>query len=195
MGTQGVAPEAIEVLKNLIKHGGHWVHRNDPGEETRGDGTPRKSITEAEALTLQALATGKRVLEIGTGTGYSTAMLAATARAVLTLDISEFVKTNVWPELRKMQHVLCMDGSPEERERLLAMKPTYDLVFIDGNHATEACLEDLRFASKVIKRPGGLIALHDAKDPRVQEAVRAVDAPFGFFIPTEIGIYVLGVRA
>jgi len=54
----------------------------------------------------------------------------------------------------------------------LELACTPDMVFIDADHTTEAVIRDIRWAKKVIRRPGGLLCGHDADWPSVQEALR-----------------------
>ena len=120
----------------LVPHDtGSFQHPDDPGEPTTGD--PRLSITELEGQMLAALVAGRRVLEIGTGLGVSTAAMAATAEHVATYDIDAWVHDTIWPGLpdnvvgvKSLEHVGRAFGA----------------VFIDADHSTEAVARDLSLA-------------------------------------------------
>jgi predicted O-methyltransferase YrrM len=127
---------------------GNYFSPNDPGERCYGDKTPRRSVAPAEAEILMDLAADRKVLEIGTGLGFSTRAMARTALAVVTIDDDPWVAENV--EL------------PDNVLRLtcFAVKGRFDLVFVDGDHRYEQVVHDLRFALDNLAR-SGVIAVHD----------------------------------
>jgi len=73
------------------------------------------------------------------------------------------------------------------------------LFFIDGNHLTTPCMEDLRATLKCVK-PGDVIALHDAHRSQVRNAIDIVlkepETPpilKSYLISTKTGMYVIEV--
>jgi 2-polyprenyl-3-methyl-5-hydroxy-6-metoxy-1,4-benzoquinol methylase len=83
------SPEALRAERE-IKHG-EWLAAHDT-ETVWGWGTPAGRIRARRRADLivagAALSAGKRVLEIGCGTGTFTAMFAATGAAIVAVDIS-----------------------------------------------------------------------------------------------------------
>ena len=144
----------------LVPHDtGSFQHPDDPGEPTTGD--PRLSITELEGQMLAALVAGRRVLEIGTGLGVSTAAMAATAEHVATYDIDAWVHDTIWPGLpdnvvgvKSLEHVGRAFGA----------------VFIDADHSTEAVARDLSLALQHLGL-GGVVIAHDTASPAVREGL------------------------
>ena len=144
----------------LVPHDtGSFQHPDDPGEPTTGD--PRLSITKLEGQMLAALVAGRRVLEIGTGLGVSTAAMAATAEHVATYDIDAWVHDTIWPGLpdnvvgvKSLEHVGRAFGA----------------VFIDADHSTEAVARDLSLALQHLGL-GGVVIAHDTASPAVREGL------------------------
>ncbi len=136
---------------------GSRFRTDDPGEVSSG--LARISVNYEEGELLAFIATGRTVLEIGTGLGVSTGYLASTAKHLVTLDIDPWVHENVWPTLPSWVITL------SSRERLLR---EFDMVFIDGDHRPEAVREDMRFAVEVC--PRGVIVVHDYIE--TQESLR-----------------------
>jgi predicted O-methyltransferase YrrM len=166
------------------RQGDLYILPNDPGEETNPTNAPRRSVSDREAGILSCLAAGKTVLEIGTGTGFSTHALAHAASCVTTLDTSSWVKAEVFPKLAALPNVICRSGG----DRAFFNNLAFHMVFIDGDHNVEPTLEDLGFAIRVL-HPYGLIVLHDARDPRVRLAINQIDWLWGCVLPTEMGLW------
>lgn len=160
----GADPEGRATGVNLtpvyVKGERAYNVEGDPGEILLG--APRGSITEREAEILAGLADGKDVLEIGTGTGFSSREMASRARSVTTIDVDPFVTATIFPILREMG-IHCATEVPEGGE--------YDLVFIDGSHATEAVIRDYERTIGHVRRPG-VVAFHDTHFASVGLALR-----------------------
>ena len=164
----------------LVPHDtGSFQHPDDPGEPTTGD--PRLSITKLEGQMLAALVAGRKVLEIGTGLGVSTAAMAATAEHVATYDIDSWVHDTIWPGLpdnvvgvKSLEHVGRAFGA----------------VFIDADHSTEAVARDLSLALQHLGL-GGVVIAHDTASPAVREGLAAASG--WHWIDTTHGLGVLWV--
>ena len=135
-----------------------------------------------EALELQRLASGRRVLEVGTGYGYSTANMAlAGARHVVSVDphlpcpdndearygdTSVLSVTNLqFYGLGKAQVTLEQDTAAAYLHKLtvqLAEDPaaTFGLVLIDGNSSPEAVEADVRAALPLLAAKGTLAVMN-----------------------------------
>jgi predicted O-methyltransferase YrrM len=142
---------------------------DDPGEI--GTGQPRLSINDnEEGKLLASLAEDKNVLEIGTGLGVSTCILADTARHVYTFDIDPWVIDNVFSGiLEKYANVYC---NPD-----IKICQLMDMAFIDGLHTQEQCAKDIELCKQHVK-PGGMIVFHDLYIQGVQAAVMHSGLPF-----------------
>jgi SAM-dependent methyltransferase len=139
-----------------------------------------------EGRELARLATGKRVLEIGSYYGLSTACLARTAYHVTAVD---------WWDGRGTMHQQQTDGEFIRNmtrlgltDRVTMAFPTddlatlggYDFAFIDGAHDRASVESDIANVLPLLA-PGGLIAFHDYRsvDPGVTEAVDSLIASGG----------------
>ena len=142
---------------------GTWFDPRDPGEETN-EGRKRISVTDRECLILAELARHKTVLEIGTGLGISTRAMASTAKQVTTVDPDPWVHKNIWPVLPN--NVGCFS-------ELTDSASGFNLVFIDGEHTTEACRRDLETARSRMSL-GGVVVVHDYFAREVAAAVDSV---------------------
>jgi predicted O-methyltransferase YrrM len=148
-------------------------------------------LTEEEGTELARLASGRLVLEIGSYCGRSTVAMAATAKAIFSIDPHDSSTTEPHPPIQTLEtfqrniaglpviHVL---GRVEQIEPYL-VPASFDMVFVDGDHRLKACLRDLAIAERVL-RPGGVIAVHDYNTPypqlwEVTQAVREVWQTFG----------------
>lgn len=141
---------------------GSYVAEDDPGEPVVNK--PRISITDQEGEFLAWCATGRRVLEIGTGLGVSTRYLFA-ANELVTCDVDGWVHENVWPQLHEEGVGLTFLENYED-----ATGP-FDLVFIDGEHSVEQTRKDAAFAFGVCR---GMIVVHDAFLPTVAEGLEGL---------------------
>jgi len=140
---------------------------------------------EANALT--ELATGKRVLEIGSYCGLSTVCLARSAESVVAVDFFDGRGTPHPQSTRaafeknierygvknkvRVEHPSWFESSIDER---------FDLVFIDGAHDTESVQLDCKRAMSVLDN-GGLLLFHDfsSNDPEVMQVVQELLAEGG----------------
>lgn len=125
---------------------------DDPGEAGYDVVGPRRSVTDEEGEILANLASGRRVLEIGTGLAVATRYLASTAREVVTVDPDSWVEDPGIANVRFM--------------RSIPVGEVFDLAFIDGNHKYEAVMHDIARTNSL------LIALHDTYLEDVQRAVK-----------------------
>lgn len=137
---------------------GGYRHDDDPGEPSTGE--PRISITDEEAELLASYATGRNVLEIGTGLGVSTRALASTGNQVTTVDVDPWVWVEVWPTLPA--NVECLKATPHGCR--------FGLVFIDGDHTPAAVARDVALAETLLEA-GGLIVAHDSAFDHVRGAL------------------------
>jgi hypothetical protein len=132
-----------------------------------------------EGKELWRLATGKRVLEIGSYCGCSTICLAQTARSVVAVDPGDGRGTaSPQPTASKLLANLTSYGVRDRVQVNGSLDElngeTFDLVFVDGDHSEEAVRADVAAVS-VRLRPGGLIAFHDYRSPLDPGVTAAVD--------------------
>jgi hypothetical protein len=140
-----------------------------------GGASLRTSITEDETRELQRLAEGKRVLEIGTGFGYSAIAMALGGAAVVdTVDPHTYLTRNHpndGPRAAESEQVLhenlrAYDISNinvhvfRSDQILSRLQKGYDLVFIDADHGDDSVRHDLDVALKMLAG-NGVIACHD----------------------------------
>jgi MMP 1-O-methyltransferase len=156
---------------------------------------PRLMHTAREAELLASLARGRRsAVEIGVYEGSSALVLVRSLPpdAVLHL-IDPFVDSRglaagwrgtAWATRRVVDRAVRERGGPTvrwhvERSQDAGRRWTdpLDFVFIDGDHAAEACREDWAlFSPQVV--PGGVVVLHDAR----------MDKPGGEGLPGNGGV-------
>lgn len=144
---------------------------DDSGEPPTGN--RRVAITVQEATLLALLVIDRQVLEIGTGLGVSTKMLASTALEVVTVDVDPWVHDVVWPDLPANVRTVT---SVDDTER-------FDVVFISDCSAGEL-RADLAVACRCCR---GLIVVHDAHSENVGAAISA-DGGDWYVVPTEHGV-------
>lgn len=142
-----------------------WVRLDDPGEPLSATG--RVSVASDETPVLARLARGRDVLEIGTGLGIATAVLASLARSVWSVDPDEWVWQAIIPELRaglQVEWTFSREWPPESTQ--------FSLIFIDGQHSAAQVEFDTREALKRLTR-GGTIAWHDWRSSEVRAGAAA----------------------
>ncbi len=181
---------------------------------TRGEGDPFLFPADVEGWLLQSegraladLATGKKVLEVGSYCGRSTVCMAQTADVVYSIDPHDGRATprpkgtfdTLHDNLARygLRNVKTMVGTLDEMADLL---PDFDLVFIDGAHDYESVMSDIRHA-RTILAPDGLIAFHDYRnhpgqhdggwDPGVTRAVDELVAEGGELLSTHATVAVV----
>lgn len=144
-----------------------------------------------EAELLATLATGKRVLEIGSYCGLSTVCMGRTAEHVTAVDYFDGRGTpQPCDTLETFRNSLERYGltdkvsvcHPHEPFTL----PEYDLAFIDGAHDYDSVKHDISRVREVLA-PNGLIAFHDYKAPMhpgIEEAVGELIADGGKLLST-----------
>jgi hypothetical protein len=175
------------------------THPSDPGEPQHG--IPRIGIAHDEESILRLLSFGKRVLEIGTGLGYSTrALIDGGALTLHTVDVDPWVGREIVPVIRdhwwhvnanKPGSEFCFFDDPAKIEH------GYDLAFIDGDHSFAAARVDTVRSINAV-RHGGLILFHDwvHTGDTVRRGVESVvGAGYCHYLPTTYGIGLLAVDA
>ena len=175
---------------------------------------PRKMHTEGEAELFGELASDRRqVVEIGVYEGSSTLVLAERLPpdAVLHLidpfsdDAGLFAgwQGSAWATRRVVDRAVRRHGGPTLRWHVERSQDAgrrwatpVDLVFIDGDHSAEACLQDWELFSPWVE-PGGVVVFHDARQgapggeglpgptATVDELFRGADAVAGWQIRAE----------
>jgi SAM-dependent methyltransferase len=136
-------------------------------------------LTHGEGQKLAELATGKRVLEIGSYCGLSTICMARTAKHVTAVDYFDGRATpsprNTADEFRENLERYGVS------EKVTAVHPTadlplpeYDLAFVDGAHDYDSVAADAIRVRDVLA-PNGLILFHDYKHPSHPGVEQAVD--------------------
>jgi predicted O-methyltransferase YrrM len=176
-----------------------------PWREVRiGDGPPvLTSLTAREAVLLARLAAGRDVLEIGSAYGYSTIVMACTARRVVAVDPHRGhgampgslarMRENL-DAYRVADKVAVIAGDQAERwwaaeverwaaEQFAAMldAPAGRLVFIDGDHRAPAVRADVRYARlllRLLRADDGRIACHDYGEDTCPDVKGVLDALF-----------------
>jgi len=146
---------------NLSPAPNGWYCPQDPGEPFYDKASPRWSVNEIEARVISELCYKRNVLEIGTGLGISTKEIAKRAKMVYTVDIDDWVKTNVVPSLPKNTKFFS-----DVREAPKNM----DVAFIDGRHVYEQVVEDIKNAREHVRKDGTFI-FHDGKIGGVFKAI------------------------
>jgi predicted O-methyltransferase YrrM len=125
-------------------------------------------LTTEEGRALHELARGKRVLEIGSYCGRSTACLAQSAASVVSVDPHDGRATPTpRPTLETFRATLAEFGVTD-RVRVVvgtaadldADAGPFDLVFIDGAHDYGSVRSDVLAACGLLA-PGGVLAFHD----------------------------------
>lgn len=134
---------------------------DDPGEP--GTRQPRLSVNDHEARLLAELLRGRWVLEIGTGLGVATRVIAAATERIITVDIDPWVKENIVPTLPEhVQFVSDIDS--------IKVLHWFDAAFVDGLHSYQAVMQDIVNVRRLVKR-GGLLIFHDLYLPPVEQAL------------------------
>lgn len=142
------------------------------------------SVTEQEARRLVELATGKRVLEVGSWRGFSTVAMAQVAERVHSVDWhigdDHAGHDSSLPELFAnvqrygLLHKVVMHVG--NAAAVLPMLPAgyFDFAFIDGFHDTETVLRDATLVMTLVHSYGH-IAFHDYGLFGVAAAVDALE--------------------
>lgn len=129
-------------------------------------------LSDVEGNSLEQLADGKDVLEIGSYCGRSTVRLAKSARSVLTVDTFDgrCVPDNrgTLAALKANLEKYGVSGKVEifvgESSTLPDAGP-FDLAFIDGSHDRQSVLADVATCQRFL-RLDGMLAIHDYRTAR-----------------------------
>lgn len=155
----------MAIARRPNRRGTAFRLEGDAGPSAPGTGPVRWSISPAQAQRLTALAQGKEVLEIGTGTGLSTEALANGAAYVATFDVDDEVRRLVWPNLPA--NVTAYD---RRYEGLHQAGLAFDLIFQDGLHTLDGVRKDIEEALPLM-RPDAIWVFHDSQMESVERAV------------------------
>lgn len=102
---------------------------------------------------------GAQFLEIGTAIGYSACLMATAAPQAMITTLNpkdnEYKKASDNLKIRSNVQVV----KKASQEFWQEDTGTYDLIFVDGDHAYNMVLHDSQFFNRL--RPGGLILFHD----------------------------------
>jgi predicted O-methyltransferase YrrM len=140
-----------------------------------------------EAELLPKLADGKRCLEIGAFTGYSTWLMAQTALSVFSVDtfkansagtIQQDDLTTLHDYLRTIDGLGNVDyfvGTSAEYAGKIDKRTRFDFIFLDADHSYESVKQDIELWWPRVKK-GGVMAFHDCYEghgyfPGVYQAV------------------------
>lgn len=154
------------------------------------------SMTVHEAERLRELATGKRVLEVGSAFGFSTITMGQHAASLVAVDPHdgrarngnayeyemlagslEVLRSNLRDAGLTNKVEIRVGRSQDLLPELLYADYEFDLVFIDGDHSYAATLRDLRDALRLLS-PDGVLAVHDYGEDTCPGVQRAVDKMF-----------------
>lgn len=137
-----------------------------------------------EGETLQNLAIGKRVVEIGAFKGLSTIIMARVAKVVVSID--PFDRCHVvngrdtFPTYR--ENIYCHNVAskivpcvgPSTFVCPLLRRDSFDVAFIDGEHTYEAVRDDIACVEPLMAK-GGVITFHDYGEARFAGVKQAID--------------------
>lgn len=105
----------------------------------------------------------KSILEIGTHKGGSASGFLAVGCRVTSVDI---VKQ---PEIEKLEeHISFEFYLREDFKGGVGLKDQYDMLYIDGNHGYEECLQDYVQYNSLVKKDG-FVAFHDVVKSALHE--------------------------
>lgn len=97
----------------------------------------------------------------------------------LVTEVSLDFARNLRDHLDTGRVIAAQEPSRTALARLQAeLGPVADLVFIDGDHRYQACVEDIA-AALLLLRPGGVVAGHDFTNAQWPGVARAVTERFG----------------
>lgn len=140
----------------------------------------RSAVTPAESAVLARLAAGKRVLEIGSQYGYSTVLMAQTAKLVHAVDWHRGDKIVghrpslpvMWQNLaryRVMDKVIIHVGRSDTVLPLFRPR-SFGFAFHDSYHSVDNVRADVEMILPLLEK-GALLAFHDYGKFGVTEAV------------------------
>jgi len=156
--------------------------------QLRADEDPKSrwSVTPEEGWMLAAFASGRRVLEFGSGIGVSAAFMAETALSVVTIDPDPWVHATV-----------NLPGNTTQVTSFEASKTyaPFDVAFIDGDHETPSVLRDIYDALSILPRPA-VIGFHDMSHRSVRAALSLASERFAWAqtLPTAGKLTFAGTR-
>lgn len=124
------------------------------------------AVTEAECERLAELASGRRVLEIGSFLGRSTIALASTAEQVVSVDWHQGDEDAGWQDtLRVFQYNLARYHATNVKVVVARIEDAdleggFDLVFVDAAHDDDSVAIHWQIACSLVK-DDGVVAFHD----------------------------------
>lgn len=140
------------------------------------------SLLMEEASKLAELASAGHVLEIGTACGFASVAMSPQALQITTVDLpqgwvsgqDQVEETFRAYDVTNVTRVL--ESSFTFLPKLASLGAVFDLIFIDGDHAEDSLRQDFQNSVKLIRRPGGVIAVHDYLEDCCLEVKPAMDA-------------------
>ncbi len=151
----------------------------------RSDVPSGMPLSERLALfgVVQALAP-RASLEIGSWCGASLVFIAYASQRTVAVDAR--IAIEGIDDSLAICREFCEKCGVAERIEHVAMTSdrffetcdgTFDFIHIDGNHEYEYAKRDLQNSLKRLD-PGGVVAMHDARRPEIQAAIRDVITPY-----------------
>ena len=138
------------------------------------------SLTVAETAELARLAEDAEVLEIGSAYGYSACVMALAGAHVTAVDphaqLASFLP--MVANLTAYGVVGAVDILQTDSgimANLYEQGIRFDLIWVDGDHSTEAVAHDVAWAVKLL-RPTGTLACHDYHEDTCPGVAQALDA-------------------
>ena len=141
------------------------------------------AVSRVEAIYLAELARGGVILEVGAQFGFSTIVLAQTAKLVVSVDWHRGDDWNGWrPSLQIFMDNLARYGVLDRVVAVVARSEValpvlwapFDMAFIDGNHSFHRVLSDAKLSRMQMKRNAPFV-FHDYLCPLTPEVKPAVD--------------------
>lgn len=143
-------------------------------------------LSEQEADELRSLASGGRVLELGSWKGRSTIVMAEVAELIVSVDRHLGIGSASDPAPSLYEYLDNISGHANvvpviadwAKIYLMFSNQFFDLIFVDGDHDAASVQRDFEIAM-ALQKEGSVIAGHDWDFDSVREGVRlaGLDAP------------------